>query len=367
MLEITADEIYTVTNTLETKFPEALLIVAGDFNQVNLMQVMPKYHQHISCPIRGPNILDHCYTTIKVAYHSIPRPHFRQSDHGAVFLLPACKQKLKREDPSQCWSEAVEDRLRDSLESVGWTVFKCSAENLNKYATTVTDFISKCVEDCVPKKSIQCWMNQEIHSLLKIRQSPHLLQEDHNHPVPMKAHAVCLTDYRPVVLTSTIMKCFERLVVANINSSLPACLDPLQFAYLRNRSTEDAIPLALHSSLEHLDNKDTYVRLLHIEGRAVVNTIISSRLISKLCNLGLSSALCNWILSFLTHRPQSVGIVKKAQQHLFFLWRLRKFGMSILTITNLYRCTIESIQFRCIKAWQKIQKPEHMHQQVQEQ
>eukprot|EP00061_Rhincodon_typus_P007941 g30117.t1 len=33
-------------------------------------------------------------------------------------------------------------------------------------------------------------------------------------PVHKKAHAMCLNDYRPVALTSIIMKCFERLVMA---------------------------------------------------------------------------------------------------------------------------------------------------------
>eukprot|EP00061_Rhincodon_typus_P009769 g33524.t1 len=49
-------------------------------------------------------------------------------------------------------------------------------------------------------------------------------------PVPKKAHAMCLNDYRPVALISINMKCFEGLVRAHINSSLPACLDPLQLA-----------------------------------------------------------------------------------------------------------------------------------------
>eukprot|EP00061_Rhincodon_typus_P003030 g19113.t1 len=92
----TLDKIYTATKTPETKFPESLFIVASDFNQAKLKQVMPKYHQHISCPTRGINILDRCYTTIKDAYCSIPCPHFGKSDHSAAFLLPAYKQKLKR-------------------------------------------------------------------------------------------------------------------------------------------------------------------------------------------------------------------------------------------------------------------------------
>eukprot|EP00061_Rhincodon_typus_P003728 g20830.t1 len=44
-------------------------------------------------------------------------------------------------------------------------------------------------------------------------------------------------------------------------------------------------------------------------------------------------------------------MVKKAQQCLFFLRRLRKFGMSIRALTNIYRCTTESILSRCITAW----------------
>eukprot|EP00061_Rhincodon_typus_P004092 g21723.t1 len=104
------------------------------------------------------------------------------------------------------------------------------------------------------------------------------------------------------------MKYFQRLVMAHINSSLPARLDPLQFAYRHNRSTDDAISLGLRSSLEHLDIKDTYVRLVLVDYSSAFNTIILSRLISKLRDLGLSSTPCNWIVSFLTHGLQSMKI-----------------------------------------------------------
>eukprot|EP00061_Rhincodon_typus_P014867 g42214.t1 len=43
--------------------------------------------------------------------------------------------------------------------------------------------------------------------------------------------------------------------------------------------------------------------------------------------------------------------VKKAQRCLFFLRRFRKFGMSLRTLTNFYRCTIESILSGCTVAW----------------
>ena len=68
----------------------------------------------------------------------------------------------------------------------------------------------------------------------------------------------CLNDYRPVALTSVAMKCIERLVMAHINTVIPETLDPLQFAYHHNRSTDDAISIALNTALSHLDKRNNY-------------------------------------------------------------------------------------------------------------
>ena len=64
-------------------------------------------------------------------------------------------------------------------------------------------------------------------------------------PVPKNTKATCLNDYRTVTLTSIAMKCFERLVMSHIKTIIPETLDPLQFAYRSNRSTDDAISIAL--------------------------------------------------------------------------------------------------------------------------
>ena len=125
-------------------------------------------------------------------------------------------------------------------------------------------------------------------------------------PVPKTASITCLNDWRPVALTSIVSKCFERLVRDIICSSLPATLDPLQFAYRRNRSTDDAIALTLHTALSHLEKKDTYVRMLFVDYSSAFNTIVPSRLDCKLRDLGLNSTLCSWILNFLTDRRQVV-------------------------------------------------------------
>lgn len=76
-------------------------------------------------------------------------------------------------------------------------------------------------------------------------------------PVLKKSTVTSLNDYRPVALTPIMVKCFKRLVMRCIKSVLTASLDPLQFAYRPNLSTDDIISHSLHSALSHLDTKDT--------------------------------------------------------------------------------------------------------------
>ncbi len=227
-------------------------------------------------------------------------------------------------------------------------------------------------------------------------------------PVPKNSKPSCLNDYRPVALTSTVMKVFERLLKKHICSSIPATLDPLQFAYRPNRSTDDAISQVLHSSLTHIDSKNgNYVRLLFIDYSSAFNTIVPSKLAVKLSDLGLNTTLCDWIQDFLTGRPQVVKMgqftsnsitlnvgapqgcvlspllyslythdcvsshsstsivkfaddtvvlglikkVKKARQRLYHLRQLRKFRVSPAILKTFYSGAIESVLTQCISVW----------------
>ncbi|KAK3550137.1 hypothetical protein QTP86_021072 [Hemibagrus guttatus] len=120
--------------------------------------------------------------------------------------------------------------------------------------------------------------------------------------LPKKSPPTCLNDYRPVTLTPIIMKCFERVVLAHIQSSILDTLDSLQYTYRPNRSTSDAIAAALHIS--HLEDKDTYIRKLFIDYSSTFNTVIPHKLTHKLFALGLHPTLCKWLLNFLTGRMQ---------------------------------------------------------------
>ena len=122
--------------------------------------------------------------------------------------------------------------------------------------------------------------------------------------MPKSTKVTYLNDLRPVALTSVAMMCFERMVMAHINTIFPETLDSLQFAYRSNRSTDDAISIALHTALSHLDKRNTYVRMLFIDYRSAFNTLMPSTLITTLRILRLNTSLCNWILDFLTGCPQ---------------------------------------------------------------
>lgn len=59
--------------------------------------------------------------------------------------------------------------------------------------------------------------------------------------VPKKTCPLENNDFRPVALTSNVVKSLERILVEDLGKDTEPSLDPHQFAYERNRGTGDAI------------------------------------------------------------------------------------------------------------------------------
>ena len=137
----------------ENAHPEAAPLVARDFNRGKLKSVFPHFYQHVQCETRGKKTLDHLYSTHRDAYKALPRPPFGKSDHNSILLILAYKQKLKQEAPvtrsKRKWSDEADAKLQVCFSSTDWNMFRNSSDGIKEYTTSVTGFISKCIEDVV--------------------------------------------------------------------------------------------------------------------------------------------------------------------------------------------------------------------------
>ena len=118
-----------------------------------------------------------------------------------------------------------------------------------------------------------------------------------------------LNDFRPVALTSLVMKQFEKLIKAELVSKTGSLLDPLQFAYREGRGVQDATATLLNLLFKHLEGSKNHARLLFIDFSSAFNTIQPHVLVEKLTNsFDLDPGLVGWILDFLTNRSQCVRV-----------------------------------------------------------
>jgi len=125
-------------------------------------------------------------------------------------------------------------------------------------------------------------------------------------PVPKNNKPKELNDYRPVALTSIVMKCFERVILSRLLTFTQPFMDPSQFAYRSNRGTDDATLSLLHHAFDHLEKPGSFVRILFIDFSSAFNTIQPHLLAHKLLSYSVTPRLVLWIVQFLVHRSQSV-------------------------------------------------------------
>ncbi|KAK7909414.1 hypothetical protein WMY93_014098 [Mugilogobius chulae] len=141
---------------------------------------------------------------------------------------------------------------------------------------------------------------------LQLRRVPSLWKTSCIVPVPKKTRPCERNDYRPVTLTSHAMKTLERLVMRLMRPQAQNVRDPLQFAYQEKVGVEDAVLYLLHCALSYLDGGRCIVRLPFFDFSSAFNTIQPSLLQEKLNIMAVDPHLVNWIMDYLTNRPQYV-------------------------------------------------------------
>ena len=115
-------------------------------------------------------------------------------------------------------------------------------------------------------------------------------------------------DFRPVALTSVVMKYLEKIVLHNLIQPIQERIDTCQFAYQRNKSAQDAVLSLTQAIYQHLDKKQCYAKALFIDFSSAFNTIQPFRLLEKLKFLDVKPSLILWICDFLSARIQRVKV-----------------------------------------------------------
>ncbi len=126
---------------------------------------MPNFHQHISCPTRGPNTLDHCYTQFKKAYNARSLPAFGKSDHAAIFLTPEYKQRLVKKPPVERevthWFSHSEAMLQAAIDDVDWDMFRASSSDFSEFTDVTLSFVNMVTEQTTETVTIRTFSNQK--------------------------------------------------------------------------------------------------------------------------------------------------------------------------------------------------------------
>ncbi len=127
---------------------------------------MPNFHQHISCPTRGPYALDYCYTQFKNAYKAHSLPAFGKSDHAAIFLTPEYKQRIVQEPPVERevtrWSSHSEAILQAALDDVDWDMFRASSSDTSEFMDVALSFVNTLTEQATETVTIRIFSNQKL-------------------------------------------------------------------------------------------------------------------------------------------------------------------------------------------------------------
>ena len=197
-----------------------------------------------------------------------------------------------------------DDRVQISVEQVA-QVFR----HLNARKSTALDNITASVLKTYSEELAPVWQ-PIFQQSLDTHTVPTAWKTSHVIPLPKKTCPKECNDFRPVALSSILMKSLERIICPVLSRSVQSKLDQYQFAYKCGRNTKDAVATLTHLVLKHLDlpNHKPYARVLFIDYSSAFNTIKPDLLLSKMQQLDINPYLIHWYHSFLIRRQQLVRV-----------------------------------------------------------
>ncbi len=125
---------------------------------------MPNFHQHVSCPTRGPNTLDHCYTQFKNAYKARSLPAFGKSDHAAISSHRNINKGSFR-NPREEGSDALVLPLWSYATGVSWWRrlghVRASSADVSEFTDVALSFVNMLTDQATETVTIRTFSNQK--------------------------------------------------------------------------------------------------------------------------------------------------------------------------------------------------------------
>ena len=128
-------------------------------------------------------------------------------------------------------------------------------------------------------------------------------------PVFKKGDRRIVANYRPISLTSIVVKIMERIICRQLIAILEqsARLSDTQFGFRANRSGVSLLLSAVHDWSLCLELR-TGVHCIFLDFAKAFDSVAHEHLLIKLQYIGIDGELLQWIRSFLTHRLQRVVV-----------------------------------------------------------
>ena len=116
-------------------------------------------------------------------------------------------------------------------------------------------------------------------------------------------------NYRPISITHTISKIFEKIIFEQLTEYFTSnsLLSDFQFGFRKGRSTSDALICLTEKLYKNLENKDSSVLLL-LDFTKAFDTIDHDILLTKLNKLGFEGLILQWFETYLKGRQQYIKL-----------------------------------------------------------
>ncbi|KAI4885188.1 hypothetical protein NFI96_009362, partial [Prochilodus magdalenae] len=235
--------------------------------------------------------------------------------------------------------------LQDCFGCTDWQVFREASESegelvLEDYTSAVIGYI-RIQGACGGELTASQTIKPEMHNVQKDPSPPQALNKFYSRfedPDTHPLHKTHPSTRRSTPQCDTSRSKEDPFNVSLTQAAVPTCLKttiiPVPMSStVTGRTDPQMTSSVVHTALTHLEQKDSYVRMLFVDfttGTGYLGVHLSNNL---------------------TWSNNTSSLVRKAHQRLYFLRRLRRAGLGSSVLTSFYRCMVKSVLCSSINVW----------------